>query len=106
MTAETFVANVTRYLDGLEPVFAGAACGCEACGLGDLAHPDDDQSRFEAAETLGMSWYRCEVCGGDPGERHAAHGWLKTDEGEELVHLTVCTDCLVFVANGDLPDDQ
>ena len=36
------------------------------------------------------------------GDRHAAHG---LDQNGDLVHMDVCIDCLLFLANGDEPSD-
>ena len=50
-----------------------------------------------------FSWHRCDCCGSTfGGDRHPAHGWMENHQ--ELVHLEVCVDCLMFIANGDSPE--
>lgn len=70
-------------------------------------------------ECAEFSSYRCEVCSGLPGERHAIalvfpptnfnpspeHGI--GDSGEiDPVHYSACVDCLMYVANGELPEGE
>jgi hypothetical protein len=77
----------------------GTSCECGECE--DFDPEIGDEGHF--------SWRDCEACGADKGgNRHAAHGLISlTPKGrgkrKHLIHLDVCTDCLFFVANGDLP---
>ena len=98
----TYTERVHHYLSGIEPVSAGACPGCKDCGLEDLAHADDDPDRYDDARTGHHSRYACEVCRALPGERYPAHGTLDGD----TVHLTVCVDCYMYLANGDVPDGE
>lgn len=78
----------------------GRICECSSCSDFD---PDiGDEGSF--------SWSECECCGSSlGGTRHAAHGLIsRTKYGRKtvLIHLDVCTDCLMFIANGDLPGED
>lgn len=45
----------------------------------------------------------CELCGSLAGERHAI-AQVESKEAFGLLYFEACVDCLMFVANGDLPD--
>lgn len=78
----------------------GSTCACSECS--DFDPEVGDEGHF--------SWRDCDACGsGLGGDRHAAHGLIALKpraRRTHLIHLDVCTDCLVFVANGDLPDGE
>lgn len=94
-----FVRAFTKGTEGLRAFSVGACPGCEACGLGD----DPSDHERDRAEESHFSWRPCEACHTSlGGDRHPAH--YLDDEGE-LCHMNVCTDCLVFAANGDEPED-
>lgn len=75
----------------------GTSCQCPQCEDSD---PENSEGSF--------SWQDCDTCNsGLGGDRHAAHGLInykKHERRKHLIHLDVCTDCLFFIANGDLPD--
>lgn len=97
----SFIERVEHYLDGLW-VSTGPAPGCEACGLEGCESMEDEA--YQLASEPSFSWSLCDSCGsGLGGDRHYAHGI--THENEAL-HLSICTDCLLFHANGDLPDED
>lgn len=82
-----FSDAVEAGLEGLDFVSPGIIEDCKEC-------PDIDESHF--------SWSPCDCCGSSlGGDRHAAHG---RDKNGELVHLDICVDCLMFIANGDEPE--
>jgi hypothetical protein len=95
-----------HYTDGLD-VSPGSCPGCADCGVSTLWSPsrgyhatDED---YQLAEEPSFSWQACEACGSSlGGDRHPAHG---VDEDDQIVHLDICTDCLMFSANGDLPEE-
>lgn len=66
---------------------------------GNLVYGGDD---------LGFTWHSCDLCNSPlGGDRYSAHV-LNTIEGKtEVTHdLEVCTDCIMYIANGDVPDDE
>jgi hypothetical protein len=77
----------------------GRTCDCPDCA-------DYDP---EAGDEGSFSWSDCDTCNQSlGGDRHAAHGLINTKPRTKrttLIHLSVCTDCLLFIANGDLPGD-
>ena len=104
--------NATGYADGL--TYATGTSGdecptCDGCGRvevqeGGEADPDEQQ----AADEGGFSWSSCDCCGSNlGGDRYPAHTWRSdqplTSAGS-LIHLDICTDCLLFLANGDEPE--
>lgn len=93
-----FTERVAHNLEGVEFFSVGACPGCEECGLADV--DDMDNPAYELAGESYFSWQDCDSCGSSlGGDRHPAHGFI---DGE-LRHFQVCTDCLMYHANGDLP---
>lgn len=51
-------------------------------------------------EDLGFSWSSCDTCGSNlGGNRHLVH----REWDGEWDTMSSCGDCLLYVANGDLP---
>ena len=48
----------------------------------------------------GFSHERCDLCDALPGDRYSAHGIAK---GGDITHYSICSDCVQYVANGELP---
>lgn len=58
------------------------------------------------AEEGGFSWSECDICGSSlGGDRYPAH-WIYTapDGRRSIEHERVCVDCLMYAANGDVPE--
>lgn len=52
----------------------------------------------------GFSWQGCDVCGNQLGQDlYAAHAF---DSEDSLIHYDICRNCLCYLANGDIPDDD
>ena len=93
-----FIKRIEQNLEGLEAFNVGACPGCPWCGLEDTA--DDDWRAIELAQEPEFSWSECHSCGSTlGGDRHPAHAY----QDDTLVHFSICTDCLLFHANGDMP---
>ncbi len=96
----SFVERVTANLKGVQFFSVGGCDGCESC-------PNGSESEGS------FSGRRCFSCGsGLAGDRHPAHGFIAATEEEArkpeclMEHFEVCTDCVMFHANGDLPDEH
>lgn len=51
-----------------------------------------------------FSWSACDACGSTlGGDRTPAHG---LDTNGAVLHMHVCVDCVEYLANGDLPEDD
>ena len=73
----------------------GKGCECQQCPAGG----DEDGARDEGS----FSWSSCDTCGSSlGGDRFAGHALV--GPGKNIVHLDVCCDCLMFIANGDEPE--
>ena len=82
-----FMKAVERELEGVEAFSVGACEGCETC------REDSGDDEFSRAA--------CDSCGTTKGGyRGPAHGILDGD----LTHFVACRDCVMFHANGDLPE--
>lgn len=83
---------------------------CGSCGGDPVSEPS--QGTIDMANEPHLSWSRCDGCGSHlGGDRHPAHGIIAdtTEEAQKpdrtITHFDVCTDCVMFHANGDEPED-
>lgn len=102
----SFEQAVERNLRGVHFFSVGAMCGCDECGLSE----DATQHEQDCANEGGFSWSSCDSCGSHlGGNRYPAHGiiaeTMEAARGAEATHFDVCVDCLMYHANGDLPED-
>ncbi len=80
-------------IEALVSVFPGAEITAEEV--------EPSQEEMDLAGEAHFSWSACDTCGSPlGGDRHPAHARL---ESGELVHLSVCTDCLFFINYGETP---
>lgn len=94
----TYTDAVELYTAGLQDVSPGAAACCPECNPDNLT-----QDELYECDEPWFSWSACETCGSSlGGDREAGHAFTK-DDGE-LVHLSMCTDCVMYSANGDEPE--
>lgn len=74
---------------------------CAECGSANTHLQIVDQE--ECGEDLGFSWSGCDCCGSNlGGDKFAVAAW--NEDMTDYVPLRVCQDCLMFIANGELPD--
>jgi hypothetical protein len=95
------------FLEAFETITAGlytspgSAHNCGECCC------DDTDESIQLADEGSFSWSPCDTCGNRlGGNRYHAHGWPTDEIPSEgnLYHFDVCEDCLMFMANGDLPE--
>jgi len=114
----TFEESVEYQLEGIEAVSSGgilADCdGCETALIAECTQCCDPDAKVCYCHDEGhFSWQSCDSCGSNlGGDRHDGHGlipkpgpWVNPLIGAELIHLSMCTDCLCYHANGDVPED-
>ena len=54
-------------------------------------------------EELGFSWRACDCCGSSlGGDRFKA---CKLTKDHEVIDFSVCVDCILYIANGEVPDN-
>lgn len=95
MTEAEYIAAIDHQLKGVEYFSVGSCHACAEC------NPDELDEDADLCAEGNFSWRACESCGSLlGGDRYAAHG----DIGGELTHFDVCVDCVLYHANGDLPD--
>ena len=95
----TFTDAIDRELKGLRYSGSGPVpeC-CPTCEDVDWTEDDDGTPIDEGS----FHWTACDSCGSTlGGDRHAAHAF---DDKKEIYHLEICTDCLMFLENGEEPD--
>ncbi len=101
-TIDEYTQAVAETLEGLHAISVGACYGCERCHETCIV---DTKSEMIADEGS-FSWCPCGICGSSlAGNRYHWH-WLSGEPGDyTLEHESdCCTDCLFFMANGDLPE--
>ena len=101
-----YVAAVEAGCEGLDFISPGVCPGCDVCrsdyGFDTLADLAAAWEKGEIAEDPHFSWRPCECCGSAlGGDRYDAHG---VDSEGEIVHFSICVDCLCYLANGDIPE--
>jgi hypothetical protein len=93
-----YLASVEHYSDGLH---ISVGCRGEHC-----EHAEEGESEHYCEASF--SNRQCDSCGSTlAGDRSPATGWpigepFTTDN---LIELDICTDCVLFHANGEVPED-
>ncbi len=105
-----FTDSIAHHCENLH-VAVGPAASCQECrdayGIPDYA--DDDMAQERMLDEGSFSWSQCDSCGSTlGGDRYDAHGIAVSSTGfvadYEPLHLSICSDCLFFHANGDEPE--
>jgi hypothetical protein len=118
---QKYVESVEHYLKGLTFVSPGLCPSCSEClssfnyrnyrdeeGDGNEIRTAEEQfaediENGEVDDEGGFSSSQCDSCGSTmAGDRYAAHG---VGTNGKILHLDVCADCLVYLANGDIPSN-
>jgi len=63
------------------------------------------KERSMIPDDLGFSTNCCDTCGSLPGIRYAATAMPSDLADKDYVTLTVCEDCVLYIANGETPVD-
>ena len=128
---KAYIERIEHYTKGLTAISTGVCPGCEKCleeyeiEIECECGGDDDcelcdgsgkrkptQEEFEDLCRSGdicddgyFSWHRCDLCGCSlGGDRTVWHG---VDEKGDIIHGDhACIDCVMYFANGDVPDDK
>jgi hypothetical protein len=93
--------------NGEEPCDTCEGSGeCYPCAGTGETEPDEEAR--QCADEGSFSWSQCDACGSTlGGDRYPAHALSpeRLGRSEHWIHLDVCSDCLLFLANGDVPED-
>jgi len=105
--SEQFIAAVEHYCEGL---IVSPGCRGSQCEYADGYEDHQCEASF--------SWHQCDSCGSRlGGDRTPASGIITgcyddketeqaiADSGKcEIIDLSICVDCVLFHANGDVPE--
>ena len=107
-----FIDSIDHYCEGLH-IAVGPSASCQECrdayDIPDSA--DDDIAQENMQDEGSFDWSQCDSCGSTfGGDRYHAHGLPidrsgSFDYSRDMIHLSICADCLFFHANGDEPED-
>lgn len=101
-----YTEAVERRLKGLSAVSTGACPDCADCANNrgmDLGMYNNAHEAGDINAEGSFSWRACEVCGSTlGGERHE---WHAVDKNGDVIHGDdACTDCVLYLANGEEPE--
>lgn len=102
-----YVERVDLYCRGMEHVSPGTCHSCTECqtlwGM-DAPALEAALDKGAVSDEGGFSWQQCDTCGCRyGGNRYDAHGF---DKSGNIVHLSVCADCVCYLSNGDIPKGE
>ena len=126
-----YIERIERNTKGLTYISTGICPGCEKClddfgiriececggdddcelcnGFGKRKPTEeefeDQWSNEDAYDEGGFSWSSCDLCGCPlGGNREVWHG---VDKDGNIFHGDyACTNCIMYLANGEVPDDE
>lgn len=98
---------VTANLEGLTAISTGACPGCPECMEHDgFTSADDHTSAWHRGDTCSdthFSWCPCGICGSTLGGDRER--WHALGANREILHFDdACTDCVLYLAYGDEPE--
>ena len=111
---QAYCDAVEANLKGCEAVSSGTCPTCPECmerdGFEDEEAHEDAWSSGDLTDEPSFSWSSCGICGCNlGGDRHTWHFVIPKDgscKGRPIYHETdACTDCVMYLANGEVPDD-
>lgn len=110
--------RVASGLKGLEAVSTGICSGCDKC-MGIYGYETTDKVRFEEDWASGwlpedgsFSHGACGICGSSLGGNRYMWHWIRPNDtgsvvGQPIEHESdACVDCVQYLANGTLPDED
>ena len=93
------------YIEHLISMLEGMSDGDPLPTLTFQAWKDMRRDEDEDSDNLSFCWEECDLCSAVAGNRHAATALPDNPaENHDYVALSVCQDCLCFIANGDVPE--
>lgn len=99
-----FTESFQHYTNGLQFVSVGVCPNCTQCADNHDSDNAELQERWERGDICdepSFSWHQCDTCGSRlGGDRMDSHAIL---DGE-IVHMSSCIDCCMYIANGDEPE--
>ena len=109
----SFVESFEHYAGDLKGLSGGITSCCATCqeqhGYDQHENAEEsmahDLSQGLLPDEGSFSWAQCDTCGSTlGGERYTGHCFAP--QSMDVIHLDVCVDCLFFIANGDVPEDD
>lgn len=97
-----FREAVEQQLEGIDHLSPGVVEDCSECNIPE-GLSDEERQMYEEPS---FSRSPCDGCGSTfGGDRHPVHGFATWSGKQHLIHLDVCVDCIMFIANGEEPEE-
>ena len=104
-----FVAGIVASTQGLSAVSTGICPSCDECRqeYAPDATPEEVEELWQTGKVYAepsFSWHGCDICGSRLGGEFEP--WHAIDANGDLIHGDrACVDCVVYLANGDQPEN-
>lgn len=108
MTKQEYIDAMNHNTKDMKFLSTGLCGGCETCQKewgyeGRKEQFETDISTETVLSEPSFSWSHCEICGTALGGNRVQGHYVNTNG--KIVHLdSVCEDCELFIANGDVPN--
>jgi hypothetical protein len=109
-----YIEAVTKGTEGMQAISSGECPGCEQCAESHRMTPEEHASAWHSGTIEGyssdFSWRPCGICGTHLGGDREVWHWIQGNPGEDLKGREInhesdmCRDCVLYLANGDLPE--
>lgn len=106
--ARRFLKAHTAGLEGCEAVSTGLCGTCPQCQADWNMEPARFYSEVENGTVFSegfFSWRGCDICGSRLGGTFEPWHYVSKADGKIRHGARACIDCMMFLANGDLPDE-
>lgn len=109
-TMSKYTDSIEHNCEGIDNISPGICYTCEQCQSNYNMEADELMEAMDTQEVIdegSFSWSSCDTCGsGLGGNRYIAHGRIRGGINMYgIIHLEICTDCLMYFANGDEPEN-
>lgn len=108
-TGRSYLVEFDRRTKGLKYLSSGICAACCDCQSN---YGYDSPGELERAivdglcDEGGISRAGCDCCGNSLQQKlYDGHAFIELNGKEVLTHLDLCEDCVMFIANGDMPQN-
>jgi len=103
----TYTDRFERETEGLDALSTGICPGCPECASAFGMEQEEFDAAYEAGSITDephFSWQGCDLCGSELGGD--VEPWHAIVNGELTHGDNACVDCILYIANGDEPQED